>query len=375
KAESMDYPVMSSHSDFLELGMTGREEFTHNDIHNDDAANFRRFGTTLLGNLRHEGMGTRSKFERIAALGGTNAPLMSTYRRKQHGSKVANDSEGSSKTWAQMYQYAVAVTGGRGVALSTDRGFINFIAPRFGPNAAYMLGSEEIPELQRALRGVQVRAQTNGVRYDRPIVEWREPRFKSSGNSAYEYTGKAFEHEDAWRAIAAFKSGRNPWTMGGRAEIPRSGAIGHPGRIEEMARGFFATDETHLVSDCGFGQCLGSTIAERYSAFFVKAGINPRTLDRWKNDASVLEHYDWVQTAWTHWHQMEGRNEPLQRHVFGRRDFDVNIDGVAHYGMLPDFLQDVKNVGLTDADLAPLFRSAEDYIGMWEKCVSVAGAR
>ncbi|HYO75091.1 MAG TPA: hypothetical protein VE010_01405, partial [Thermoanaerobaculia bacterium] len=49
KAESMDYPVMSSHSDFLELGMTGREEFTHNDIHNDDADNFRRFGTTLLG--------------------------------------------------------------------------------------------------------------------------------------------------------------------------------------------------------------------------------------------------------------------------------------------------------------------------------------
>jgi hypothetical protein len=42
--------------------------------------------------------------------------------------------------------------------------------------------------------------------------------------------------------------------------------------------------------------------------------------------------------------------------------------GLAHYGMIPDFLQDARNIGLTDRDLTPLFRSAEDYIQMWEKC-------
>jgi hypothetical protein len=41
---------------------------------------------------------------------------------------------------------------------------------------------------------------------------------------------------------------------------------------------------------------------------------------------------------------------------------------MAHYGMLPDFLQDLRNVGLTAEDLAPLFRSANDYVQMWEKC-------
>jgi hypothetical protein len=41
---------------------------------------------------------------------------------------------------------------------------------------------------------------------------------------------------------------------------------------------------------------------------------------------------------------------------------------MAHYGMLPDLLQDVRNIGLTAQDLAPLFRSAYDYIQMWDKC-------
>ena len=51
-----------------------------------------------------------------------------------------------------------------------------------------------------------------------------------------------------------------------------------------------------------------------------------------------------------------------------RRDFDINIDGMVHYGMLPDLLQDVRNVGLDKEDLAPLFRGANDYIEMWEMC-------
>jgi hypothetical protein len=53
---------------------------------------------------------------------------------------------------------------------------------------------------------------------------------------------------------------------------------------------------------------------------------------------------------------------------FARRDFDINIDGMAHYGMLPDLLQDLRNIGLTAEDLAPLFRSAYDYVQMWDKC-------
>ena len=42
------------------------------------------------------------------------------------------------------------------------------------------------------------------------------------------------------------------------------------------------------------------------------------------------------------------------------------MDGMAHYGMLPDLLQDMRNIGVQDLDA--LYRSAEDYIRVWERC-------
>jgi hypothetical protein len=45
---------------------------------------------------------------------------------------------------------------------------------------------------------------------------------------------------------------------------------------------------------------------------------------------------------------------------------------MAHYGMLPDFLQEVRNIGLTAEDLIPLFQSANDYIQMWSSCRRIA---
>jgi len=88
-------------------------------------------------------------------------------------------------------------------------------------------------------------------------------------------------------------------------------------------------------------------------------GITKRVWERWH----AMEG-----TIWERWHAMEGTNVPLTHNTAGCRDFDINIDGVAHYGLLPDFLQDVCNAGLTQRDLGPLFRSAEEYIRTWERC-------
>ena len=59
-----------------------------------------------------------------------------------------------------------------------------------------------------------------------------------------------------------------------------------------------------------------------------------------------------------------GPNAPLIYYQMGKRKFDFNVDGLAHFGMVPDLLQDLKNLG---AKLDPLFSSAEGYIRMWEK--------
>lgn len=51
----------------------------------------------------------------------------------------------------------------------------------------------------------------------------------------------------------------------------------------------------------------------------------------------------------------------------GDKTFDVNQHGFAHIGLLPDFIDDLSRVGMTNEDIIPLFRSAEAYLRMWEK--------
>lgn len=51
----------------------------------------------------------------------------------------------------------------------------------------------------------------------------------------------------------------------------------------------------------------------------------------------------------------------------GARSVDFNNEGMIHIGLLPELIQDARNVGYSDADLEPIFRSAEGYLRMWEK--------
>ncbi len=44
---------------------------------------------------------------------------------------------------------------------------------------------------------------------------------------------------------------------------------------------------------------------------------------------------------------------------------DYNKDALAHYGLVPDMLQDLKNLGMTNTDFESLFSSAEVYLQLW----------
>jgi microsomal dipeptidase-like Zn-dependent dipeptidase len=55
----------------------------------------------------------------------------------------------------------------------------------------------------------------------------------------------------------------------------------------------------------------------------------------------------------------------LDQSVTGNLAFDHNIDGVAHYGMVPDMIADMGRIGVSGADLDVLWSSAEDYIDTW----------
>src|SRR5205085_7593969 len=54
----------------------------------------------------------------------------------------------------------------------------------------------------------------------------------------------------------------------------------------------------------------------------------------------------------------------------GRRVYDLNSDGVAHYGLYADLLADIQRVPSTKQALSPLFRSAGAYLHMWGRAVA-----
>lgn len=65
-------------------------------------------------------------------------------------------------------------------------------------------------------------------------------------------------------------------------------------------------------------------------------------------------------------------SEPLANSQVSTRAFDVHFDGVAHYGMLPDMLAAASESEGGEGAVAGLFRSAEDFVLMWEKCEAAA---
>ena len=68
----------------------------------------------------------------------------------------------------------------------------------------------------------------------------------------------------------------------------------------------------------------------------------------------------------------DGYNGALIPYKMDQRPFDFNEDGLANYGLIPDMLQDLKNLGLLPKDFEALFASAESYLQTWEKALRIA---
>jgi hypothetical protein len=60
----------------------------------------------------------------------------------------------------------------------------------------------------------------------------------------------------------------------------------------------------------------------------------------------------------------------VYQQVSGQRVYDINKDGVAHYGLYPDWIQDLR-MQAGDAIVQDMFRGAEAYLQMWERAEGV----
>lgn len=367
-AEAHRYPVTCSHTWFRDLLYSADIEF--------DKVKHETYGTSDVHKVAHEAGKRGDQVERIARLGGIVSPILNQgdiagLRRAmpELTGKVPNPSAGSSTSWAQAYLYAVAKSGGRGVGIGTDiNGAASLPGPRFGPFASYGVNEDEMRIADR--RG-EIERQDNGVAYAQPMRDYRWYRFESSLQGGY-----SDEEEDIWQAIAQYHAGYNPWIHrhpetdfpepSVRQMLERLKILNDQTFVDNVNQGLCAADLTIPVDN----EQVQDWPVEQRAAYYARRGL--AELGQ-REHHRVVELIGKIQAIWDKWEAMTGDNPPLERSIAGpRRDFDINLDGMAHYGMLPDFLQDVRNVGLTPDDLAPLFRSANDYVEMWEKCAAHA---
>ena len=124
---------------------------------------------------------------------------------------VANDCPGSSKTFAQGFQYLLSRVE-LPVALGTDwNALLAGPGPRFGPRAASGLeaevgeGDQAWGDSVRAERLGDALAQQAGVLYDTPIRDWRTYRFADS--KLFESSTLVDRGQLLWQALALKESG------------------------------------------------------------------------------------------------------------------------------------------------------------------------
>jgi len=360
-AKQHQYPLFSSHTD------PQGNSFISNPIERfagSNADKFRKFGTTTIRYVRHEAQLRDVSMQHIRESGGMVAPILLPFRKMTYQGNwgaVANDCDGSSKTWAQMYLHALDKMNGKGVALSTDRGMVDFIGPRFGVNAAYALQEEKEDFLRIERRNMQRWMQKNGVRYDRPFSSYKPLLFEHAGVELWE--------EDVWKALAAWSAGINGWTQ--EDLISLSSEPGHQGRIKNFVKGLTATGKQQLLRPNWGGIGTGDGPWEQAVMYMLVHNLSPADMTDVYSVEDIKTYltpmYNRIRPVFLSWKNMTGNNEPLRRLRNGNRDWDVNLDGLAHYGLLPDFIQDLKNIGFGKKQLEPLFASAEDYIQMWER--------
>lgn len=367
-ARQFDYPVMASHtgmralSDDLHL-QPAEKQTNERSLHADQIQAIHDLGGVI-------GLGT--------VLGGVKPDMYLTDYRYAHvpygdvddwttvSGTYDRNCVGSSLSFLQELRYLIPRMNGTGICFGTDiNGFDGVPSPRFGTDACHAC---EMDSAFNHRIKAEAKAQKHGVRYDIPMISPYARRFWDWGDQQ-PMSGLQREFmEGAALAFAKVDKGTfykfdicpEPWC------VPRDDISW--GKVSGAHYGWYWA--TCIDRD----QPNKTLPSGDYSRAAFKAYHHYPERTAWEQAAyDVWEQ--WMEMGYHDWQTPARYADPvMSRCVEGVRDFDLNIDGMAHYGLLPDFVQDLKNVGATDAELSTLFGGAEAFIRTWERAEARAAA-
>jgi hypothetical protein len=358
------YPLVAAHNGARRLAMT-------------PPAQFPLPGTTPVPGERrgphtwpNESTKSDTQLDYIKKTGGMFGHGIAGADSKQHGGAVIHDAAGTSKTVAQGLQYVMDTLetpdGPIGsVGLGTDWNILlGGPGPRFGPMAVPGLEGEFDPDddWAKAVRSERLKSatsQTHAVGYESPLRDWRSHRFPETGlykGEKYELYGRFI-----WQALVLQDTGAD-LTSQAVVDALNEPGWGHPAL--DLARGL-----TNTLPPTGLPSLYWQAGAKSRDPAYPVTG----TGDEMTLIMNLVTGITDIKVLWDRVKTSDSTAPLLSRSTAGPiRDFDYNLDGLGHYGMLPDMLQDMKNVGLPAERFTSFFASAERYIQVWERCVALA---
>jgi hypothetical protein len=255
--------------------------------------------------------------------------------------EVKNDCDLSSKTFAVKYLYLMKVMGGRGLTLSTDmNGFLGMLDPRYGAANPSNTGFGGTPGKEVCGGNKREILDGRAKLVDSPSSPGTKVLIDTINGA--EVSAQQIEHSAVWYEGYAARGQSDSSVAKSAGWLDKDWP---PYRWKEV----IARGQSEKRED----------MAPRYSidekVFFNTRGPE-LPIHLWYNQTgNRVGEQLWPMKQWK------------QKYA----GWDFNLDGLQHIGLLPDLLQDMRNVGVQWEQMGPLFRGAQDFIDMWQRSVTI----
>ncbi len=160
--------------------------------------------------------------------------------------------------------------------------------------------------------------------------------------------------------IVSSHGGHGGITQKQALEIYRSGGLiyDYKGNGQQFVKSMKKSQQAH--------QDAGATSLFAFGFGADTNGLGPQAVARPSGSKPVK--YPFTLYQGSDWSSLFDKTEPVSvgQQKSGTRLYDINREGMAHYGLVADFVEEVRLEGGREA-LDALFRSAESYLQMWER--------